>query len=196
MVADKRWNRPTLVHPAALAVPRSVQGYGIAFPTLEDTSEPSNAEVYAMGYDCTLHLIDEKAIREEFVPRLLGKSRKKTALDRVVDNADELWSSVRTALDGNDADEAASLICQLAIKFSACSLPHQFERGFALSLWEGLDDETAVKYPHKFAFSPEPLFADVVKEYPKLHGHFPTWFTSNYSTGVFIPSKEVSAVLA
>jgi hypothetical protein len=148
-----------------------------------------------MGYDCTLHLVDEKAIRGEFVPRLLSRSRKKTALDRVLQNADELWTTARTALDRDDPDTAASMICQLAVMFGACSLPHQYERGFALSLWRDQEKDIAVDYPGQFAFSPEPLFAAVVEEYPGLHGHFPTWFTGNYSTGVFIPSDRVPEVL-
>jgi hypothetical protein len=148
-----------------------------------------------MGYDCTLHLVDEKAIREGFVPRLLGRSRKKTALDRVMQNAGELWATARKALDRDDPDTAAPTICQLAVLFSACSLPHRYERGFALSLWQDQETDLAVDYPSELAFSPEPLFAAVVEEYPRLHGHFPTWFTGNYSTGVFIPSDRVPEVL-
>ena len=85
-----------------------------------------------MGYDCTLHLVDEKAIRDVFVPKLLGLSKSKTALDRVLKNAAKLWGEVRKGLAGRDPDEAAALVCRLAVTFSACSLPHQYERGFAL----------------------------------------------------------------
>jgi hypothetical protein len=149
-----------------------------------------------MGFDCTLHLVDERAIREEFVPRLLRRSRKQTALDRVLKNAKRLWDDVRKSLDSDDPETAASLLCQLAITFSACSLPHQYERGFALSLWQNQGKDIAVEYPARFAFSPEPLFTQVVELYPQLHDRFPTWFTGNYSTGVFIPSEHVSEVLA
>src|SRR5262245_47688955 len=118
-----------------------------------------------MGYDCTLHLVDEKAIRDEFVPRLLGRTEQETAFDRVVEDAAELWDSVREALDENEPDNAASLLCQLALKFSACSLPHQYERGFALCLWDRQEEDIAVDFPGELAFSPEPLFAEVVTEY-------------------------------
>ncbi len=149
-----------------------------------------------MGYDCTLHLVDEKAIREDFVPRLLGRSRKRTALDRVMRNAAKLWATARKALEGDDPGEAASVLCQLAVMFSACSLPHQYERGLALCLWQAQEKDIAVDYPSEFAFSPEPLFTAVVGQYPRLHGRFPTWFSGNYSTGVFIPSDRVPEVLA
>src|SRR5262245_9965702 len=125
-----------------------------------------------MGYDCTFHLVDEQAIREEFVPRLLGHSREKTALDRVREDADELWNTVREALDGDDPESAASLVCQLAVMFSACSLPHQYERGFALCLWEDQEEDIAAEYPVKFSFSPESLFEEVAQAHPSLRGNF------------------------
>ncbi|QEH38275.1 hypothetical protein OJF2_68730 [Aquisphaera giovannonii] len=149
-----------------------------------------------MGYDCTLHLVDEAAIRDEFVPRLLGRSRKRTALDRVMPDAAELWAKAREALAGDDPREAASLVCQLAVMFSACSLPHQYERGFALSLWDRQEDEVAVEFPAELASSPEPLFAEVVAQHPELHGRFPTWFSGNFSTGVYVPADRVKEVLA
>src|SRR5262245_18209052 len=97
----------------------------------------------AMGYDCTFHLMDERAMREEFVPRLLGRSQAETALDRVREDATELWELGRLALEGGvnkegeqlDDESVASLVCQLALVFSACSLPHHYERGWAFSLW-------------------------------------------------------------
>lgn len=147
-----------------------------------------------MGYDCTLHLIDETAIRDQFVPRLLKRSRTPTPLDRVMANAGRLWTDVRRALAGDDPD-AASLVCQLAVSFSACSLPHQYERGFALSLWGEQGERVAVDFPADLAFSPEPLFADVVAAYPRLSGRFPTRFTGNFSTGVYIPAGRVPDVL-
>jgi hypothetical protein len=148
-----------------------------------------------MGYDCTLHLVDEHTIREEFIPWLLGQSPNEIALDRILENAGELRNTVREALKNDDPD-AAKMLCQLAIMFSACVLPHQYERGFALGLLQNREKGIARAYPDRFAFSPEPLFTKVVDEYPRLHGHFPVWFTGNYSTGVFIPSEHVPEVLA
>jgi hypothetical protein len=153
-----------------------------------------------MGFDCTFHLIDEQAIWNDFVPRLLGQSRKKTPLDRVHDNAADLWATARKALEEGVNDEGeeigpesvASLVCQLACIYSACFLPHHYERGLAFSLWP--DDLLEVELPPRFAHSPEPLFAEVVQQYPRLKGKFPRWFTENYSTGVYIPAEKVSAV--
>ncbi len=153
-----------------------------------------------MGYDCTFHLVDEKAIREEFVPKLLGRNLAPTLLDSIREDADELWSTVRRALtdgvdsDGDPIDEetVASLVCQLALIYSSCSLPHHYERGLAFSLWP--DDQGLDEFPDEYAHSPEPLFAQVVEQYPKLRNNFPQWFTGNYSTGIYIPSNRVAIV--
>jgi hypothetical protein len=153
-----------------------------------------------MGYDCTFHLVDERAIRDEFVPKLLGRSTAQTPLDEVHEDAADLWATARTALqegvddEGEEIDDegVASLVCQLACIYSACSLPYHYERGLAFSLWP--DEEFGGRFPPHFVHSPEPLFAEVVRQYPRLKGKFPEWFTGNYSTGVYIPAKEVSTV--
>ena len=66
-----------------------------------------------MGYDCTLHVVDDRIIREKFVPRLLGTSNDRCAFDER-DDADEIWSQVKSAL-GNSAEAktAGSYVCQL-----------------------------------------------------------------------------------
>jgi hypothetical protein len=159
----------------------------------------------AMGFDCTFHVIDENAIRNSFVPKLLGRTDDQTTLDRVQKESDSLWQEVRDALKGQHPEEsedeaspemAASLVCQLAVMFGACSLPHHYERGLAFSLWDRLGLDAAGLFPVRFAHDPEPLFAVVVDEYPALGGQFSRWFTGNYSTGVYIPAEHVSEVLA
>lgn len=157
----------------------------------------------AMGYDCTFHLIDERAIREEFVPRLLGGHLDgqpgQTALDRVRQDAAELWAMARGALEDRlDADggemsseDIAALLCRLAIIFSSCSLAHHHERELAFSLWnERAEPETAAASPFPFSHSPEPLFAEVVARHPHLGGKFPRNFNGDSTTGVYIPSSR------
>jgi hypothetical protein len=159
----------------------------------------------AMGYDCTFHVINEQAIRDRFVPKLLQRTDEQTELDRVMEESESLWEKARNALNGQHPDEpeevaspelAASLICQLAVMFSSCSLPHHYERGLAFSLWDGLDLDGAGEFPQAFAFDPEALFNEVTEEYPALHGQFNRWFTGNYSTGVYVPAEHVPEVLA
>lgn len=154
-----------------------------------------------MGYDCTFHLVDEKAIRDQFVPKLLGKADRPTPLEEVYgDEAADLWANVRRALneglddEGEEMDDegVASVVCQLALMYSACTLPHHYERGWAFSLWP--EEEVGFGFPAGFAHSPEPLFEEVVRKYPRLHGHFPDWITGNYSTGVYVQASRVAEV--
>jgi hypothetical protein len=158
-----------------------------------------------MGFDCTFHVIDEQAIRDRFVPKLLERADEETELDRVMEESESLWEQARSALNGQNPEEpeeeaspesAASLVSQLAVMFNACSLPYHYERGLAFSLWDRLDLDGAGEFPESFAFDPEPLFNEVVKEYPALRGQFNRWFTGNYSTGVYVPASHVPEVLA
>ncbi|MEV6135053.1 hypothetical protein AB0L63_03075 [Nocardia sp. NPDC051990] len=150
-----------------------------------------------MGYDCTLHLVDEAAIRERFVPRLLGTSAEPTALDRVHPGAEDVWRQVRKLLSGEDGRAAAEAVCVAAVMFSASMLPYRYERGQALSLAV----EAGRVFPEEFApkpeYSPNGLFAEVVAAHPQLSGRFPWgWFSGNYSTGLYVPADHVAEVLA
>src|SRR4051794_34925317 len=130
-----------------------------------------------MGYDCTFHLVDERAIREEFVPKLLGRTDRPTPLDAVRgEDAAALWAAVRQALDEGidpegaelDGEGVASFVCQLALLSSACPPPPHYERGWAFSNWPA--EDVGAAFPARFAHSPEPLFAEVVRQYPRLKG--------------------------
>ncbi|MFG1793013.1 hypothetical protein [Nocardia sp. NPDC049149] len=151
-----------------------------------------------MGYDCTLHLVDEDAIREQFVPRLLGSSAEPTALDRVRPGAEDLWRQVRELLVGADGHAAAAAVSVAAIMFSASMLPYRYERGLAL----GLAFEAGRVFPDavfvpKAEYAPDGLFTEVVAAHPQLGGRFSSgWFSGNYSTGLYVPAEHVAEVLA
>ncbi|WP_280455313.1 hypothetical protein [Nocardia brasiliensis] len=150
-----------------------------------------------MGYDCTLHLVDEDAIREQFVPRLLGSATGPTALDRVHPDAEDLWRQVRELLHGTDGRAAAAAVSVAAVMFSASMLPYRYERGLALSL----AFETGRVFPDsvfapKEAYAPDALFAEVVAAHPHLSGQFSSgWFGGNYTTGLYVPAEHVAEVL-
>lgn len=149
-----------------------------------------------MGYDCTLHVVDERRIQFEFVPRLLGKSNMKSAFDERAD-AEELWKKVRDGLsnDAVDAEQAASYACQLAVAFCAAELPYHYERGFCLSLWPDQPDDLDATVPKKFRGDPESLFAQLIDEHAKLRGKFPQEISGNWSTGIFVPAERVAELL-
>ncbi len=88
-----------------------------------------------MGFDCTLHVVDEEALREQFVAKILGERDDPTPLDDQRPDAAELWADAHEALANDPPRELANYLCNLALVFSACSQPYAVERGFALSLW-------------------------------------------------------------
>lgn len=148
-----------------------------------------------MGYDCTLHLVDERAILRELVPRLLGKSRKALAFEQKKQGSARLRET-REALEHADPREAARALSELAIQFASTTLPHVEARGIALSLWENAPKKARGASPVGLGASPEQLFAEVVRRRPDLAGAFPTHFDENWMTGVFIPAARIKGARA
>lgn len=150
-----------------------------------------------MGYDCTLHLIDEDLIRREFEPKLLDIDSLETLFDKKRNDSKKLWQAGREALQSNNPEESAALICQLAVIFSAASLPYHSVRGIALALWPPDSDSRLSKnFPEDYTTSPQVLFPNIVKTYPALNGQFPTTMEGNFCTGIFIPASKVPNALA
>lgn len=145
-----------------------------------------------MGFDCTLHAVDEEEISGKLVPALVSGMAPKKAFegkDRV------LWKQTMRSLAEDSPEDAASIVCQLALIFASQSHPYHYERGFALSLWPRQPDGKDVTFPKELIDSPESLFSGLVKKYPKLGGQFPTEFSGNWSAGVFIPAKKIPKAL-
>ncbi|MBL8821456.1 MAG: hypothetical protein JNJ77_02635 [Planctomycetia bacterium] len=155
-----------------------------------------------MGYDCTLHVVDEKMIRDQFIPKLLKKQRGKSQFDQENESA-EWWNIVQqqlselTLANSEGMPQAVARdVCNLAVMFSAAELPYHYERGFCLSLWPGQpDDDLRAQVPRKFIGNPEDLFSSLVKEYPQLHGQFPQEIMSNGCTGVYVAAEHVPELL-
>ena len=150
-----------------------------------------------MGYDCTLHVVDARMIREKFVPRLLGTSNDRCAFDER-DDAEEIWSQVKGALaDPIKAQTAGSYVCQLAIAYCAAEgLPYQYERGFCLSLWHDQADGLDAKIPKKLIGDASPLFDEVTALYPHLKGKYPREIESNFCPGIYVVAENVPELLA
>lgn len=147
-----------------------------------------------MGYDCTMHVIDEDRIRERFVARLLRPKVGKDAFDQRPD-AKELWATVCKLLKSGSAHEAAHAIGQLAVLFCAAELPYHSERGFCLSLWPNFPAAKNAPIPDGCVGNPEELFEALIAKHPQLSGHFPREIESNFSTGHYVPREQVPALL-
>ncbi len=85
-----------------------------------------------MGFDCTLHVIDEDLIRNEFVPRLLCKKECTSPFDSRQDSK-EMWKRVRESLNKRPVDDescsaktTAHMVSQLAVVYCASVLPYHY----------------------------------------------------------------------
>jgi len=99
-----------------------------------------------MGFDCTLHAVDEALIRNEFVPRLLCKMNRISPSDSHPDS-NEIWERVRITLDKKPIDDeicspetTAKMISQFAVLYCVSVLPYHYECGFCLSLEDDFDE--------------------------------------------------------
>jgi hypothetical protein len=152
-----------------------------------------------MGYDITFHLVDERQIREVLVPTLIGKQQKPPPALKKDPEGAKLWKEMRKLFASGEADDAAGALCELALIFSACSLPYHYERGFGLSIWEDAWRAESVKvtrYPARYRFKPDPLFAEAITARRELEGQFPTALDGSCLAGVFIPAAKVKEVRA
>ena len=117
-----------------------------------------------MGYDCTLHLVDEELLRTQFIPRLLRDAppaslwdrllhrRRRfppTTFDRRRQDAPHLWKRARRALRMTSPESAARCVAELALLFNSCELPFEPSRNVALSLWGGLHEDLPDFIPHE-----------------------------------------------
>jgi hypothetical protein len=162
-----------------------------------------------MGFDCTLHLVDEDLLREVFVPRLLGDGpppslwdrllRRRprfppTTFDRRRQDAPHLWKRARRALRMTAPESAARCVAELALLFNSCELPFEPSRNVALSLWGGLHEELPDSIPPELLGTPDELFSGLIEAFPALEGCFPDFFDGNASIGVYVPAVKVPAL--
>lgn len=142
-----------------------------------------------MGFDCTLHVVDEAALAGPFTDALLAGRPPDE------DSDPELWQEAIAGLTQAPPEQAARAICELALRYSARSLPYHSERGFALSRWGGLPEELRAEFPAHLTRSPETVFRRLVQRHRRLRGQFPTAIRGNYETGLFIPAAKIPAAL-
>src|SRR5262245_54023962 len=88
----------------------------------------------AMGFDCTLHVVDENAVAR-FVDRFLGRTSEAAPFDRAFPSAAELIAKTKGILSGTDPVRAGRTLGELAMLYVSAETPHAYSRGFALSLW-------------------------------------------------------------
>jgi hypothetical protein len=144
-----------------------------------------------MGFDCTLHVVDEQAFAR-FAQRFLGGDET-TPFDRAFDRAPALVAKTRDLI-ATDPDRGARALAELALLFVSAETPHVDSRGFALSLWD--DGVMGTKLPEALIGSVEPMLEEILRVHPVLRGRVPRWMESNYCVGPFVRASDVPRVLA
>ena len=168
-----------------------------------------------MAYHFTLHLVDEAAIRTQFIPRLFGIDRaappapaapswrrwwrrdreepapaagRASAFDRLLRDADRRFLRARLSLTKRDPETAGRYVRELAILYSSADMPFNVSRNVALSLWHLCKPAGAPDIPDGLTSSPDLLFADLVAVHPHLARRF--------SGDTFVAASRVPVVLA
>ncbi len=143
-----------------------------------------------MGWDCTLHVVDEASLAR-FSARFLRGEHRDGAFDAEY-HADELIEKTKLLI-AEDVAEGARAVGELALLYASTETPHLYSRGFALSLWD--DDVMGAPLPIALLGNVESLIPEVVRAYPAIAGRVPTMFDGNYCVGTFVAARDVPALL-
>ncbi len=154
---------------------------------------PRGCILAAMGYDCTLHVVDEAGFARVCARVLTGK--RSPTFDGALAEAGELVAETRRLL-ATDPPAGARALAELALAFASTETPHVACRGFALALWDEDEDVLGPAPPAKLVAPVEKLLAPVLAKYPKARGKLPRTFDGNYCVGKFVPTRHVPALLA
>jgi len=146
-----------------------------------------------MGYDCTLHVVDEATLAR-FVERFLGRSSEEAPFDRAFPDAAALVEKTKQLLRGDDPERAGRALGELAMLYFSAEGPHAYSRGFSLSLWD--EESMGAPMPVEGLGSVEALLGPIVEAYPAIRGQVPDVFTQNYCVGPFVRARDVPGVLA
>ena len=76
-----------------------------------------------MGFDCTLHVVDEVSLKR-FVDRFLGRTSAKAPFDDACPNAEELIAKTKELLAGPDLEAAGRTLGELAILYVSAETPN------------------------------------------------------------------------
>ena len=146
-----------------------------------------------MGWDCTLHVVDESALAR-FVDRFLGRTSEEAPFDRAFPDAADLVAKTKQILAGPDPEKAGRTLGELAMLYVSAETPHAYSRGFSLSLWD--EDTMGAPMPTDHLGSVEQVLGPIVEAYPAIRGRVPGFFEQNGCVGPFVRARDVPAVLA
>jgi hypothetical protein len=144
-----------------------------------------------VGWDCTLHVVDNASLAR-FSARFLRGMHRRAAFDREYD-ADALIGNVKQLI-ATDPETGARALGELALLYVSTETPHAYCRGFALALWDDAVMKAAL--PKKWLGTVEIYLADIIAAYPKLAGRVPRGFDQRYCVGPVVSPRDVPGLLA
>jgi hypothetical protein len=144
-----------------------------------------------MGWDCTLHVVDDVSLAK-FSARFMHGLHRDGAFDEQYDG-DDLIAKVKDLI-AHDIETGARALGELALLFVSTETPHAYCRGFALSLWD--DEVMGAALPAKLLGSVESRLPNILAAYPKLAGRIPKVFDQNFCVGPMVAARDVPALLA
>src|SRR5512140_2866940 len=142
-----------------------------------------------MGWDCTLHIVDERSLAR-FAARFLHGLHREAAFDRTYDG-DAMIAEVKQLI-ARDPATGARALGELALLYVSTETPHVYSRGFALSLWD--DERMGAALPARWLGTVEDRLPDIIAAYPKLAARVPCVFDASYCVGPFVSARDVPAL--
>lgn len=147
----------------------------------------------AMGYDCTLHVIDPASFARFEAWLLDGVAAPKFA--KAFENTHAIRAEVVAKLAATPRD-AAKAVLEACLLFSSTEAPHLDSRGFCLGLWHKLELGPADDLPSGTQSS-----RALAQMLPRVASQHPdarllTGIDGNYAVGHFIPAEQVAAARA
>lgn len=144
-----------------------------------------------LSYECALHVIDPKLIREVFLPRVISTDDE---LFPNNESASRRLAEARAALRRGDAYAAAPETGSLALAFcSDAGLPHHSQSGWCLALWPTCPPEAETDVPKKFFGS----VLDLLRPLADVSANLRREIARNepvlgtYTTGIYISAEKV-----
>lgn len=144
-----------------------------------------------MGWDCTLHVVDDTSLAR-FAARFLRGLHRGAAFDAEFDG-DDMIAKVKQLI-ADDPATGARALGELALLYASTETPHAYSRGFSLSLWDPA--VMGAVLPPQLLASVESRIPDIIAAYPKIAGLIPTKFDQNYCVGPFVTARNVPVLLA
>jgi hypothetical protein len=144
-----------------------------------------------MGWDCTLHVVDDASLAR-FAARFLHGLHRNTTFDREYD-ADAMIAKVKQLI-GEAPAIGARALGELALLYVSTETPHVVCRGFALSLWD--PEAMGAPAPVKWLGTVESRLADIIAAYPRIAGRVPRSCDHSLCVGPLVPARDVPALLA